>query len=848
MYAPGDHIGEGGRYHLRRLLGRGGMGSVFRADDLQLHRVVAIKVCDEMELHAARRPERFLEEARIMAALRHPNLVRFLDYFSWDGRLHIVQEHVEGRDLARRIGAGSLLGADEGRRLIRQMAEALALLHREGILHRDLKPSNVLETPGGDFKLADFGLSRRLDASRLTLSGDVVGTPRYLPPESFVLDELEEPGPRGDLYQLGIVVAEALAGPRALGGEKDEAIWELLKRKGRLDDDDVPSAVPADLRALIRRCCTWDPRERPADGAALLALVDAREEGTGGAGASEGLPRSVLGDPDGPSEAAAPLVDAPPKAARWRWQRSLSLLVPILSVVAAAAILHRGLHPPRPPRAPSLAPPAAARRDGVSPPFLVQTRPLLDGMELRWPAGRALDVELDVEGEPPRSYTDLRKGRLRHELSVVDRNRTISWKTHQNGRHLDGGRSVAGLRETFHLPSLFVAPRTNRPLQPPLVHGRGFHLSLRFGQVLSFVQTRSSTGTIPVLRAAFRHEDPESLHLVRHESLDSPDAFRLVALHRARRRLVRLVGQAIVSAWDARKDEQAPPPLLDRDLQATEFGPLLPRAIDRVLVARGRSTTLLAWDRPGAAPSEAKAVVEWLRLAPDGDEIIRSLGAGRLLDLSPSPAGEMVLWGAGSPLHLTFLRDSPGTTIDLPLAAGTGPRPRIRGSVDGRDWIASAGAQAVWIHVDDGGRLAARPFVTEGSILGIVPARRERGFLLATASPSPEAPLLGCETRLLRLVLPDDPSYPPLTKAVQPLARLPQSLNRIGTLDHGLVAQGEVLLLHGGDALQIYRRAYRPRLVVRRAFATALYDGPFFVDTTVHCLFHDGLILSAECR
>src|SRR4051794_33280524 len=200
-----------GRYRLEEVVGRGGMAAVWRATDLQLERPVAIKVISDVLAGDPRFVARFEREARLAAGLNHPNLVKLFDYSVDDERPLLVMEYVPGGTLVNARDRVDPLP------LARELLDALAHIHGAGILHRDVKPANVLVGPDGSPRLTDFGIARSDDNTALTLTGQVMGTLRYIAPE--VAEGLPATA-RSDLYSLGVLLSE-VAGPDApapLGG------------------------------------------------------------------------------------------------------------------------------------------------------------------------------------------------------------------------------------------------------------------------------------------------------------------------------------------------------------------------------------------------------------------------------------------------------------------------------------------------------------------------------------------------------------------------------------------------------------------------------------------------------
>ena len=208
---PGTEL-LGGRYRLEQIIGTGGMAIVWCATDERLGRKVAIKlIADTLAADPAYR-ERFTREARAAAGLSHPNLVDVYDYAAAVERPFLVMELVEGGTLADRI-AGGPVGGDEARAVARDLLAALHCVHEAGILHRDIKPANVLLSSDGRARLTDFGIAHPADATRLTQTGQLIGTIRYLAPE---LIEGTPPSVQSDLYAFGVLVRE-LAGDRLEG-------------------------------------------------------------------------------------------------------------------------------------------------------------------------------------------------------------------------------------------------------------------------------------------------------------------------------------------------------------------------------------------------------------------------------------------------------------------------------------------------------------------------------------------------------------------------------------------------------------------------------------------------------
>jgi serine/threonine-protein kinase len=275
-----------GSYEVAAQIGAGGMGEVYRAHDTKLGRDVAIKVLPEAFAHDPERLSRFQREAKMLAALNHPNIATIYGLEQSSGTNYLVMELVAGENLAERVKREGAVPIEEALTIAKQIAEALEAAHEKGIIHRDLKPANVKVTPEGKVKVLDFGLAKAFagDASTesmsnsptlshaATMQGVILGTAAYMSPEQARGRAMDK---RTDIWAFGCVLYELLTGKQPFTGED---ITEILAAvvKSEPDWTALPTALPGKCRDLLRHCLQKDKRLRLRDaGDAQIEIQDA---------------------------------------------------------------------------------------------------------------------------------------------------------------------------------------------------------------------------------------------------------------------------------------------------------------------------------------------------------------------------------------------------------------------------------------------------------------------------------------------------------------------------------------------------------------------------------------------
>jgi len=323
-----------GHYEVVELIGRGGMGEVYRARDTRLDRDVALKLLPADLVSDQDRLARLQREAKVLASLQHQNIAAIYGIEEADGSPVLVMELAEGEDLSERMAAGGL-AVDEVEKIARQLSKGLEVAHEQGIVHRDLKPANIKVTQDGQVKILDFGLARAFSADpvsgirepasdmptitqALTGSGAVLGTTAYMSPEQARGYEVDR---RSDIWAFGVVLYEMLTGHRLFEGQTNSDVMAAVLRHDP-DWDALAKDLPAHLVGICSRCLVKDPRQRLRDiGEVRIVLA-------GGANTFIGQASDIA--------AAAPTAASPSSRRPWV---AVALLAVALVAVAAAGRL-----------------------------------------------------------------------------------------------------------------------------------------------------------------------------------------------------------------------------------------------------------------------------------------------------------------------------------------------------------------------------------------------------------------------------------------------------------------------------------------------------------------------------
>ncbi|MFJ3379431.1 serine/threonine-protein kinase [Curtobacterium sp. NPDC090217] len=415
---PTSGLTFGGRYQLSSRVAIGGMGEVWQATDLVIGRTVALKILKDEYLGDPGFLERFRAEARHAALVNHEGIANVFDYGEEDGSAYLVMELVPGEALSTMIEREHTLPVDKVLDIVAQTANALQAAHAVGLVHRDIKPGNLLITPDGRVKITDFGIARIADQVPLTATGQVMGTVQYLSPEQA---SGHPASPSTDIYSLGIVAYECLAGRRPFTGESQVAIAMAHINE---QPPALPGDIPEPVAALVMSCIAKKPADRPATAANLARAAQALRRGDvaaatvavpalGGAGTVAFNPPqgndaataligtqsagAVGGGPRTPGSPTTTEDEEPKKKRAWIWWVVAAAVVLIAGGVIAAFAFANGAAEPTPsPSSSSAKPrPTQSRTPSASP---TQTRITVNQSDYIGKNADQAKAELDALG------------------------------------------------------------------------------------------------------------------------------------------------------------------------------------------------------------------------------------------------------------------------------------------------------------------------------------------------------------------------------------------------------------------------------------------------------------------
>jgi serine/threonine-protein kinase len=399
-----------GRYRLDAQIGAGGMSTVYKAFDVNLERVVAIKLLHREMSADSDQLERFRREARAVAQLSHPHIVGVIDAGEDENRPYIVFEYVEGETLKDRIRRMGRLPIDESLAYAIEIARALGSAHTHEIVHRDVKPQNVLLDPEGSAKVTDFGIARSLRDDGLTADGRVLGTTDYVSPEQALGHDVDG---QSDIYSLGVVLYEMLTGDVPFHGENQISVAMKHVREDLPDIQRMRPEVSATTAAVLDRMTEKDLAHRYSDIPMLVAdLEDALAIEAARSGTSTG-------------EATAVIRTLPAHARRrlpFRMRHPLSLLAVVALLGVAVAVV-----------------------------ALIIARPDVPGVKLErgTGAGKASETPegtrvISVQRASPHDYDPLGDDEEHSEQAsrTVDRDDGTAWTTEQYSAGLEGANKA----------------------------------------------------------------------------------------------------------------------------------------------------------------------------------------------------------------------------------------------------------------------------------------------------------------------------------------------------------------------------------------------------------------------
>ncbi|MBV8828440.1 MAG: protein kinase, partial [Acidobacteriaceae bacterium] len=328
--SPGDMLG--GRYEILEQLGQGGMGSVYKAIDHELERIIALKTVRPDLASNAGMLRRLKQEILLARNITHQNVIRIHDIGVAEGLRFITMEYCEGEDLGSYLHRQGKVSAPESIAIIRQICEGLEAAHKMSVIHRDLKPQNILIGEKNEVRILDFGLARSLESGNLTRSGLLVGTPNYMSPEQALGDEINV---QSDIYSVGLIWFELLIGSLPFKGETSMARLIERTRVAAPAPVALDPTIPPNVNDSIVRCLQIDPKLRFPSVTALLDQIGRTHSPS-------------LQQPTSGSAVSAPGAVAPPRPRMTRARLAGGVLA-LLLLSGSAYYLTRSLNKPVPP-------------------------------------------------------------------------------------------------------------------------------------------------------------------------------------------------------------------------------------------------------------------------------------------------------------------------------------------------------------------------------------------------------------------------------------------------------------------------------------------------------------------
>jgi serine/threonine-protein kinase len=376
-----------GKYEILEEIGRGGFAVVYRARDTQLDRIVALKVLHPQLTTDSKFVQRFQQEARTAAGLRHPHIVTIHDVGEEAGQHYLAMAFLPGRTLDQWLAKGPL-PVEQAVSIVEQIAGALDAIHEQGLVHRDVKPGNIMLDDAGQATLVDFGIVRAAEGTRLTTTMAVLGTPEYMAPEQAELDEAAEVDWRADVYALGVVAYEMLVGRPPFAGRSPTAVLYKHVHERPPAPSTLNPDLPSELELALLKALTKGREDRFQQAGAFAAAL--RHALLPERPAREPVPRPLL--PERPVREPVPRPQRRQMPTKWLVAGGAILaLLLILGVTLGPRLFGAGSAPPQAPAEESPQEPALE-------PGITWTRPS-DGMVMVHVPGGTFQMG-SIEGDP----------------------------------------------------------------------------------------------------------------------------------------------------------------------------------------------------------------------------------------------------------------------------------------------------------------------------------------------------------------------------------------------------------------------------------------------------------------